>query len=48
MISFDDHRTFYAKGRYVKLTGLHGFSMWEEGSDYNNILLDAIRSGMSL
>jgi chitinase len=42
MISFDNAQSFTAKGKYIKETGLRGFSMWETGGDYNNILIDAI------
>ena len=28
--------------------GLAGFAMWETGGDSNNILLNAIRSGMGI
>jgi chitinase len=44
MISFDDAKAFSAKGRYIKSENLLGFSMWEAGGDYDDILLDAIRS----
>jgi chitinase len=45
MISFDDTKAFSAKGSYIKSEGLLGFSMWEAGGDYEDMLLDAIRSG---
>lgn len=44
MISFDDAKSFAAKGNYIKDTGLRGFAAWEAGGDSNNILLDAIRA----
>ncbi|KAF8555059.1 glycoside hydrolase family 18 protein [Imleria badia] len=44
MVSFDNAQSFAAKGNYIKETGLRGFAMWEAGGDYNNILLDTIRS----
>lgn len=44
MVSFDDARSFTAKGKYIKKTGLRGFAMWEAGGDYDDILLDSIRS----
>ncbi|KAL4077337.1 glycoside hydrolase family 18 protein [Scleroderma yunnanense] len=43
MISYDNANSFAAKGQYISSEGLLGFSMWEEGGDYNNILLDSIR-----
>ncbi|KIM69541.1 glycoside hydrolase family 18 protein, partial [Scleroderma citrinum Foug A] len=43
MVSYDDRASFSAKGAYIKQNGLRGFSMWEAGGDYQNLLLDAIR-----
>ena len=43
MVSYDDRASFAAKGVYIKQTGLRGFSMWEAGGDYNDLLLDAIK-----
>ncbi len=34
-----------AKGRFIKDNRLRGFSMWEAGGDYNDLLLNAVRSG---
>ncbi|KAG1827821.1 chitinase [Suillus variegatus] len=42
MISFDNVRSFAAKGKYIKDTKLRGFSMWEAGGDYKDMLLDSI------
>ncbi|KAG8744772.1 hypothetical protein FRC10_009420 [Ceratobasidium sp. 414] len=33
-----------AKGAFIKSLGLRGFAMWEAGGDYDDILLDSIRS----
>ncbi|KAF7290920.1 Chitinase [Mycena chlorophos] len=44
MISFDDPRSFAAKGQWIKETGLAGFATWEAGGDYKDLLLDSIRS----
>ncbi|KAL0580742.1 hypothetical protein V5O48_001300 [Marasmius crinis-equi] len=44
MVSFDNARSFAAKGEFIRTNGLAGFSMWEAGGDSNDILLDAIRS----
>ncbi|KAF8549765.1 glycoside hydrolase family 18 protein [Imleria badia] len=44
MVSFDNAQSFAAKGKYIQDSGLRGFSMWEAGGDYKNILLDSIRS----
>ncbi|OAX38595.1 glycoside hydrolase family 18 protein [Rhizopogon vinicolor AM-OR11-026] len=46
MISYDNAKSFDAKGKYIKDTGLRGFAMWETGGDYNNILLNAISKGV--
>lgn len=35
-----------AKGKYIEGAGLYGFGMWFIGGDSNNILLNAINSGM--
>ncbi|CCM03883.1 uncharacterized protein FIBRA_06034 [Fibroporia radiculosa] len=44
MISYDNAESFAAKGKYIASTNLRGFAMWEAGGDYNDILLDSIRS----
>ena len=44
MVSFDDARSFTAKGAYIKSEKLRGFAMWEAGGDSNDILLDSIRA----
>jgi len=46
MISFDNAQSFTAKGKYIKDTGLRGFTMWEAGGDYNDILLDAVTEAL--
>ncbi|KIK41262.1 glycoside hydrolase family 18 protein [Suillus luteus UH-Slu-Lm8-n1] len=42
MISFDNVQSFAAKGEYIKNTKLRGFTMWEAGGDYHDMLLDSI------
>ncbi|KAJ7128921.1 chitinase [Mycena crocata] len=44
LISYDDPRSFAAKGAFVRANGLAGFSMWEVGGDPEGVLLDAILS----
>ncbi|KAF7357852.1 Glycoside hydrolase family 18 protein [Mycena venus] len=44
LISYDDPRSFTAKGAFVRANGLAGFSMWEVGGDPKGVLLDAILS----
>jgi chitinase len=45
MISYDDPKSFEAKGKFIRDKGLAGFGMWELGGDYNSVLVDAIRKG---
>ncbi|CAE6390033.1 unnamed protein product [Rhizoctonia solani] len=45
LVGFDNAASFTAKGQFINTTGLRGFAMWEAGGDYDDILLDAIRSG---
>jgi chitinase len=45
-VSYDDARSFDAKGTWLAQNGLKGFSMWEAGGDYQDILLDSIRSAV--
>ncbi|KAG8682501.1 hypothetical protein FRC11_014788, partial [Ceratobasidium sp. 423] len=44
-VAFDNAASFAAKGQFINATGLRGFAMWEVGGDYDDILLNAIRSG---
>ena len=48
MVSFDDARSFAAKGAFINDAGLLGFAMWEAGGDYKDILLNAISSGVGI
>ncbi|KAG6854346.1 hypothetical protein C0991_007851 [Blastosporella zonata] len=43
MVSYDNARSFDAKGSFIKTNALAGFAMWEAGGDHNNILINAIR-----
>ncbi|KAF5358984.1 hypothetical protein D9758_004836 [Tetrapyrgos nigripes] len=43
-ISFDNTDTWAAKGQFISDKGLAGFNVWETGGDYNDLLLDAVRS----
>ncbi|THU86560.1 glycoside hydrolase [Dendrothele bispora CBS 962.96] len=47
MVSYDDSRSFTAKGSFIASTGLAGFAMWEVGGDVNDILLDSIRNAIT-
>ncbi|KAJ7665711.1 glycoside hydrolase superfamily [Mycena rosella] len=42
LVSYDDPRSFAAKGAFVRANGLGGFAMWEVGGDPKGVLLDAI------
>ncbi|KAM6502786.1 endochitinase [Amanita muscaria] len=44
MISYDDTTAFSEKGTFIRSLGLLGFSMWTAGGDYQDLLLDSIRS----
>jgi chitinase len=46
MISFDNTQSFAAKGKFIQETGLRGFTMWEAGGDYDDMLLDSIRDAI--
>ncbi|QRW26296.1 chitinase [Rhizoctonia solani] len=43
-VAFDNAESFAAKGKFINATGLRGFAMWEAGGDFDDILLDSIRS----
>ena len=47
MVSYDDATSFEAKGRWIKDTGLAGYSMFEAAGDMDDILLNAIDKGLS-
>ncbi|KLO18737.1 glycoside hydrolase [Schizopora paradoxa] len=43
MVSYDNAESFKAKGNFIMQNQLRGFSMWEAGGDFDDILLDSIR-----
>jgi len=45
MVSFDNAKSFKAKGEFIKNYGLGGYAMWEAAADYKDILIDSIREG---
>ena len=45
MVSYDDARSFEAKGTFIKNYRLRGYAMWEAAGDYNDILINAIKQG---
>ncbi|KIY49515.1 chitinase [Fistulina hepatica ATCC 64428] len=47
-VSFDDADSVAAKGEFIIDNGLRGFSIWETGGDYNNILLNSILDAMCI
>ncbi|CCM01183.1 uncharacterized protein FIBRA_03231 [Fibroporia radiculosa] len=48
MVSFDNTESFAAKGSFIKSSGMRGFAMWDSGSDYENMLIDSIRTAAGL
>ncbi|TFK44302.1 glycoside hydrolase [Crucibulum laeve] len=46
-ISFDNAQSFTAKGNFIHAEGLKGFAMWEAGGDYQDTLVNSIRSAMT-
>jgi len=48
MVAYDDATSFAAKGQFIQSTGLRGFAMWEAGGDYDDILLDSIRTSLGM
>jgi len=44
MVSFDNAESFAAKGNFIREKKLRGFATWEAGGDFNDILLNSIRS----
>lgn len=48
MISYDDARSFAAKGNFISSNGLLGFAVWHVAGDYNDILLGAISDAMGI
>ncbi|GKT82370.1 glycosyl hydrolase family 18 protein [Colletotrichum tofieldiae] len=47
-VSYDNVESLNAKGKYITSSKLAGFALWEAGGDYNNILVNAIRSAVGL
>ncbi|KIY67910.1 glycoside hydrolase [Cylindrobasidium torrendii FP15055 ss-10] len=47
LISYDNPVSFAAKGRFIRDNALAGFAVWEAAGDPDDILLDAILSGIS-
>ncbi|KAJ4005551.1 hypothetical protein NW752_002384 [Fusarium irregulare] len=47
-VSYDNARSFAEKGKFVVQHKLGGFATYEAGGDYNNILIDAVRSAVGL
>lgn len=48
MISFDDSKSFAAKGKFINDNALAGFAVWEISGDSNNVLLSAISDAMGI
>lgn len=43
MVSFDNARSFEAKGEFIGNYSLRGYAMWETAGDYHDILIDSTR-----
>ncbi|KAF8813893.1 glycoside hydrolase family 18 protein [Phlegmacium glaucopus] len=41
-VSYDNPRSFAAKGGFIHSMGLKGFTLWEAGGDFHDALLDSI------
>ncbi|KAN0105191.1 glycoside hydrolase family 18 protein [Russula decolorans] len=48
MVSYDDVTSFAEKGKFIQELNLAGFAMWQTGGDYNNLLVNSIRSALEL
>ncbi|KAJ6623753.1 glycoside hydrolase family 18 protein [Mycena sp. CBHHK59/15] len=48
MVSYDDDRSFAAKGKFIDDQGLLGFSMWDATGDQNDILIDSLTRAMGI
>lgn len=48
MISYDDARSFAAKGNFIKDEGIRGFAMWHAVGDYEDMLVDSIIEAMDV
>jgi len=42
LVTYENARSYAAKGDFIHTSGLGGFAMWEAGADRNDTLLDAI------
>ncbi|TLD14170.1 uncharacterized protein PgNI_02870 [Pyricularia grisea] len=47
-VSYDNVQSLTAKGKYITDNKLAGFSVWEIGGDYKNIVVNAMRSSVGL
>lgn len=45
MFSYDDPKSYAAKGKFITSNDLLGFSMWDITGDYNDLLVDALWKG---
>ncbi|KAJ6537255.1 endochitinase [Mycena vulgaris] len=48
MVSYDDARSFAAKGEFIVGKGLAGFAMWDVTGDSRDILVDSLHSAMGI
>ena len=43
-VSYDDTRSFEAKGTFIQSRGLRGFAVWEATGDRDDMLVNSIRA----
>ncbi|KAF9457537.1 glycoside hydrolase [Collybia nuda] len=48
MVSFDDPKSFAAKGQFIDTQGLRGFAMWHAAGDADDLLIDSISDAMGI
>lgn len=48
MVAYDNKESFVIKGEFIVENNLKGSNLWYAGADSNDILLDAVRTGMGI
>lgn len=46
MVSYDDPKSFTAKGNFITQNKLLGFAMWDSRGDHKDVLLDSIKAAV--
>lgn len=47
-VSYDNAKSMAIKGQYILDKGMKGFALWETGGDYQNILVNSVRTAVGL